>query len=476
MSPRDQFSKFICVECGLKVSASFNFMEFCSENQRLLHSPHFQEDLLVEAFDEHPVDLTHLDEEPQSEERPPTGSPSAVPSPPVTTTSSAAGDSSLEALRVDEEEPLALSTMVECQLNEDDEESPQSAVGEAPSGDALPPGNPYRCSVCFREFGKKANVLSHFQTQHTNLEVPSAWKYDIEPSKCPLCGDLVECLTAHLEFHAGRRTFKCQSCEWAFYSKNYLSIHAAKLHKADAALDAKPDRFACKLCPPGQQQCRDYDELVAHYRQWHLNEMKNKLETCPVCAKETRYLKVHLQKHHSGNCPFKCHFCDKAYAKERYLLTHLSTAHRDREAPPPPPLVAKAPPPVVAVNPMQVEFPHGPALLPLPPPPPMKPMQGTKRPRQNFNVQCVKCHMEFPNNRMLNMHIQRYHTSSGQVPVTAEMSVTAVPTSSGDAKKPSAKRRRASVAAPNPPKDLWTNSALEGMLRNLFNTSHSYEA
>lgn len=531
MTHDDKFSHWICIECGMKVSTSYHFMDFCYENQRLLRSSHFNENLLVHAVDypvESPIPADLTATTPSSVEQPDNSSPlqsissppplivastkHASKSPPMTVSATVQSQSEqpqqVEENAEEEEEedmdqPMALSTMVECQLNEEEEEGVPPPSDLVQGGDSLPPGNPYRCSVCFREFAKKANVLSHFQTQHTNLEVPSAWKYDIEPAKCPLCNELVECLFAHLEYHAGRRTFKCQSCEWAFYSKNYLTIHAAKLHKVDAALDAKPDKFTCKLCPPGQQQCRDYDDLVAHYRQWHLNEMKNKLEQCQICGRETRYMKVHLQKHHNDNSPFKCHLCEKSYAKDRYLQAHFSSTHRDQmqsmqQAPPPPMIISKGPPPVLAVNPLPMDYSMngsgGGHLMHALPPPPLLIKAGqqkdpAKRPRTNLSpVRCVKCTMEFPNNRMLNMHIQRYHNSSSGNnghPVTAEVSVTALPANilppsfSQDgqgAKKPATKRRRASVAATGPPKDMWNNSALAGMLVNMFGAAHGYES
>lgn len=534
MSQDDQYSNCICIECALKISTSFNFMQFCFENQKLLRSSHFNVNLLVEATDTpqgspEQVDLSHL------EARIVPTSPVAVdqdssltsqtsplpPPPPLTGTRTAAQQQQRrrrstpvteatatppphppaltpveQPVRVDEPEVdaedeegdhpgLALSSMLECQLEEEEEPTSQ----ELPNKPELPPGNPYRCTVCQREFRSKANVLSHFQTQHTNLEVPSAWKYEIEPAKCPLCGDLVECLYAHLEYHAGRRTFKCESCEWAFYSRNYLSIHTTKLHKADAAVDEKPDRFVCKLCPAGSKVCQDYDDLVAHHRQWHLNEMKNKLETCQLCGRETRYMKVHMAKVHNTNSgQFQCHLCDKSYAKARYLQSHVTTAHKDLHLVPHnmPMDFSMGSQNYLQLQQQQQQQPQQP-----PPANQPKPANAAKRPRPNPGgpVQCVKCQMQFPNNRMLNMHIQRYHNANIHHPVTtttAEVSVTAIPATADpfhphlqppqQEGKAAKKRRRDSVAAAvGPPKDMWNNSALSGMLVNMFGGHAHYE-
>lgn len=522
MHPEDQFSNLACIECALKVSTSYNFLQFCEENQKLLRSQHFHVDLLVEATD-HPQsqtpdqvatstvsnnvtqsqsqspESTRIQSPPndtvqqnQTKRRrsatPTLATPVAAPtiSPAETTPNEGHTNPAVEDL----EPHMALSSMLECQLDDadevdDEEQAPKNVDLPVPLEGGLPPSNPYKCTVCFREFAKKANVLSHFQTQHTSLEVPSAWKYEIEPAKCPLCGELVECLLAHLEFHAQRRTFKCDQCEWAFYSKNYLNIHVNKLHKADAVVDAKPDRFACKLCAPvGSKQCQNYDDLVAHYRQWHLNEMKSKVETCTVCGKETRYLKQHMEKAHNSDSStkqFACHLCGKTYLKQRYLLAHLSTTHKDQQPPglmPPPPLMDYS----AAAKPNQ------------------QPGSQAKKPRtqQGPPVHCVKCQMQFPNNRMLNMHIQRYHNANihGHSPpvmhptTTAEMSVTAIPANvghmgingmAGEPPKGAAnnKRRRDSVPAAfaghGHPKDLWNNSALTGMLVNMFGMHGHYE-
>lgn len=489
----------MCIECALKVSTAFSFIEFCSENQRLLHSPHFNDKLLVEATDNpapHQLDYSHLEvtqphslsppaihQQSASARRRKISSTSSSPTLKSPATLVVAADDACpipmenggEVDPMDEEHELHdPSSMLECQL--EDEES--AVVGGAaqevlpPGVDGIPPGNPYRCTVCFREFGKKANVLSHFQTQHTHLEVPSAWKYEIEPAKCPLCGQLVECLLAHLEFHAGKRTFKCDSCEWAFYSRNYLGIHTNKLHKADAAVDAKPDRFHCKLCPEGSTVCRDYDDLVAHHRQWHLNEMRNKMETCGVCQKETRYLKQHMEKAHGSaqgqQGQFHCHICDKSYAKLRYLRAHLTTAHVEPQlAQQQPQVQPQELPATQLMEDKQQQHQQS-----------QQQKAVSKRPRPPGGpVRCVKCQMQFGNNRTLNMHIQRYHCPPGPgvtnrenhtVPLRAEVSVTAIPTNGEDGTATKKRRRESVSAASALQRDLWNNPALTGMLANMF--------
>lgn len=523
MHQDDQYSNFACIECALKVSTSFNFMQFCDENQKLLRSPHFNVNLLVEATD-NPQDHVNeqssvVDSSPQmagyrvSPDNTQLLSPPAEVSgngkrrrsaTPTTTTRDGTPVQNSPPLRTpvetvsaipvddDEDSGMALSSMLECQLDEtedvdDEEQAPKTLDLPVPLEGGLPPSNPYKCTVCFREFGKKANVLSHFQTQHTSLEVPSAWKYEIEPAKCPLCGELVECLFAHLEFHAQKRTFKCDKCEWAFYSRNYLNIHIAKLHKADAAIDAKPDRFACKLCTPANSKvCQDYDELVAHYRQWHLNEMKSKMETCQVCGKETRYLKQHMEKAHNNDNnqrQFQCHLCDKSYGQSRYLQTHYTTAHKDQLP------RQMMPPPVPRMD--------NPQMVNLQARDQSQLAKGNvgKRPKTQPGppVHCVKCQMQFPSNRMLNMHIQRYHNAtshSNQPTTTAEMSVTAIPAGRdhlpmlhhpmGEMANGVAKKRRrdsvpAAMATVGHPKDMWNNSALTGMLVNMFGMHGHYE-
>lgn len=419
ITKQDKFSKFLCTDCAYKIARAYSFMSQCRDNQALLYSKSFNENLLLESED-HPQTAAEGITAPESVKAGPGDSNNNnIPvdsadgtvsegSEPISLSLSLPEDEDIDDWikthddargdeEMDDDDQIPVSSIVECELNEDqsnngipttlEQDSNLRDVVGLPDEVGVNVENPYKCSVCYRAFGKKANVLSHFQTQHTNLEVPSCWKYEVEKVKCNLCNLYVENMFAHIEHHNGKRTFKCNVCEWAFYTKNYLSIHFSKLHKIDNAIDSKPDKFQCKLCMT--VVCQDYADLINHYRKYHLNEMKSKIEGCPICGRETRYLKVHMMKHHNHNYPFKCQLCDKSYTKERFLLVHMTAAH-------------------------------------------------TAGAGQNLPVQCVKCHMQFNNKRLLKLHIKRYHANANimgsQLPLPLQQQIPQIPTKNTNTK------------------------------------------
>ena len=225
---------------------------------------------------------------------------------------------------------------------------------------------PYQCSKCGKGFIKRADLIRH-ETTHS----------DVKPYLCSLCakGFGTSCqLKFHMMRHTGETPFTCTTCGKSFIAKKYLRTHekrhsdkkpflcnlcgrglsSRKRLKAHLMLHNNEKAFHCKqcdksytskhhlekhmivhtegpyICPICNRECRGKGNLERHIKSCsgqtrHLLE-KFKDVPCPYC--DRTFKKHNLKQHvriHTGEKPFACKKCNKAYKRNYLLEEHMRT-------------------------------------------------------------------------------------------------------------------------------------------------------
>ncbi|XP_052861165.1 gastrula zinc finger protein XlCGF8.2DB-like [Anopheles cruzii] len=158
---------------------------------------------------------------------------------------------------------------------------------------------PFVCKLCSKTFHAADHLKHHMQTHNK------------DQNQCPYCpGQFAQPfqLENHIRTHTGEKPFLCKVCNKAFHVARYLTLHM-QIHDKD--------QHKCPHCP---------DKFALLYR------LKDHIRThtgekpflCKVCGKtfhSARYLREHMQIHDKHQCPH----CPKKFAQQFHLKNHIRT-------------------------------------------------------------------------------------------------------------------------------------------------------
>lgn len=143
-----------------------------------------------------------------------------------------------------------------------------------------------------------------------NIKRSFLWKVD-EAKACRECGRVFKTpsrLKRHMAIHTGVRPFKCKICEKGFTERNKLLLHL-KGHGVE-----NPEEIIEK--PAMQDDVTSQPQVGGKHQ-------------CNVCDRSfvsPWKLKRH-QMIHTGQKPFFCRICQKAFAEKNKLESHFRSNH-----------------------------------------------------------------------------------------------------------------------------------------------------
>lgn len=199
---------------------------------------------------------------------------------------------------------------------------------------------PFQCNHCSQSFTLFKHLLKHCENVHKfkkpyqcyrcSMTVASIrrliiheWKHTGHlPFQCTQCGlrcrsdaDLID----HSRVHTRERPYLCAECGKTFSQRTNMLRHFNLIHG-----ESRNERkHACSQC---EKSFKEKGSLKKHQRTKHLKELFH--NPCPYCGKMISTSTMARHKLiHTGEKPFKCDQCDKAFRSNPEVKKHKLMCH-----------------------------------------------------------------------------------------------------------------------------------------------------
>lgn len=165
----------------------------------------------------------------------------------------------------------------------------------------------YICELCGEGFSTHDGYFHHMTLKHKA-------KKNFVCFVCEQEFDTIRAKREHLTLSYDCRSAKCKTCKKLFPTKRSLEEHALEVH----GLQTK--KYYCKLC---NSVFNNRSALHIHTSKVHYD--KYKCKQCGETWATYSTLQRHIRSAHTGDRPYQCKLCNKAYFSKAYLNRHKIT-------------------------------------------------------------------------------------------------------------------------------------------------------
>lgn len=129
----------------------------------------------------------------------------------------------------------------------------------------------------------------------------------------------------HRRIHTGERPFVCELCGKGFITQHHLNRHSVQ-HPAEddpnAAQRKSLTTYHCDVCGKQLSSLR----TLQYHQRIHTGEKPFQCELCPRAFRSQSILNVHIRTTHEQNekRKYQCELCDKEFYSSSYLRAHLN--------------------------------------------------------------------------------------------------------------------------------------------------------
>ena len=196
------------------------------------------------------------------------------------------------------------------------------------------------CNYCPRRFTEQKDLVQHVSIVHHNNFVK---KFDTKEFPdiihCNYCGERFtehkhlaqHASVAHHDvqkpnlkrqigsLHEGRKSFKCDICDYSSLHKQNLKKHIESVHE-------KTKPFKCDIC---DYRCSHKHHLKIHIGSVHEKTKPFKCDMCDYRCSHKPILKRHIESVHEITKPFRGNICHRSFPEQRDLVRHVSINHHN---------------------------------------------------------------------------------------------------------------------------------------------------